>query len=89
MPLESATLLSRLLRKAEAERVELRNSKSLLAVKCAPFEFCGKLIDASYPDYRNLIQEPKATCEVDRDDLIAALQRLDAVADPLGGLRSL
>jgi DNA polymerase-3 subunit beta len=83
LPLESATLLARLLRKAKAERVELRSTKNLLTAVCAPFEFCSKLIDATYPNYRPLISnELKATCEVDRDDLIAALQRLDAVADP-------
>ena len=83
LPLENAILLGRLLRKAEGEGVELHGTKSLLTVTCAGLEFCSKLIDGTYPDYRCIIpKQPKATCEVDRDDLVAALKRLDAVADP-------
>ena len=81
-PMASIAAIIKLLTKTAVEDVRLRRSKSLLEVSAPGFILTSKLIDATYPDYARVIPAtPANSATVDHADLVAALARLDAVAE--------
>jgi len=52
---EVASALRRLLHKADASRVTLRRSRSLIAFDAPSFSFTARLIDSSFPTYESFI----------------------------------
>jgi DNA polymerase-3 subunit beta len=81
VPLAMIEPIVKLLGKSKAERVKLRQSKSLVEITAPGFVMTSRLIDATYPDYARVIPAtPDNSATVDRDDLVAALARLAAVA---------
>jgi DNA polymerase III subunit beta len=81
VPLPTASIVQKLIKKTEADKVTLKRAKVLLVIETPEITFTTKLIDAVYPDYSRVIPETaKNTIAVDSDDLVAALTRLAAVA---------
>jgi DNA polymerase-3 subunit beta len=82
VPLATIEPIVKLLGKSKAvERVKLRRSKSLVEITAPEFTLTSRLIDLTYPDYRRVIPAaPDNSATVDRNDLVAALTRLAAVA---------
>lgn len=81
VPTEVASALRRLLQKADAFRVTLRRSRSLIAIEAPSFSFTARLIESTYPAYEAVIPPPASHSVIcDRLKLIAALSRLNAAA---------
>jgi DNA polymerase-3 subunit beta len=82
---EVASALRRLLHKADASRVTLRRSRSLIAFDAPSFSFTARLIDSSFPTYESFIPTPASNSVLcNRLDLLAALSRLSAAAPSNG-----
>lgn len=80
LPKHSASILLGLL---EGETVGLSVDDGRLFARCGEWEFSTTLIDASFPDYRNVIPKgkPDGTVTVNRVDLITAAKALLVVSD--------
>jgi DNA polymerase III subunit beta len=91
VPRETATILIRIIKGTRPARVRLRRSPRLLAVAADQFELVTRLIDAEFPDCDHVVPPPSSVAvTVAREELIAALSRLAAVATtdtPLLALR--
>ena len=90
VPLASVKLAVKLLKKTKPATVQLRRSPHLLEISTPQLTLISKLIAGNFPDYRRLIP---ATADrsftVQRAELLAALERLEAVHKvdmPIAGL---
>jgi DNA polymerase-3 subunit beta len=82
VPLRTAELIVKLLRARKPENVTLARSQTLIGIAADGISLISKLIDATYPDYERLLPGPQPNAAtIDRDELIAALERLAAVVD--------
>jgi DNA polymerase III subunit beta len=82
-PNAALKIIAKLLADKGVERITLRRSPTLLSVEASRFVFVSKLIDADFPNYTRLIPEPPGnTITVDRIELLRALDRVAAVAEP-------
>jgi DNA polymerase-3 subunit beta len=81
VPTEVGAVVRRLLQKADASRVTLRRSRSLIAFDVPLFSFTARLIDSSFPAYDSIIPPSTSnSVRCDRLNLLAALSRLSAAA---------
>ena len=81
VPTEVGIALRRLLQKADASRVTLRRSRSLIAFDAQRFSFTVRLIDGSFPAYEAVLPSSASnSVSCDRRELIAAVSRLGARA---------
>jgi DNA polymerase-3 subunit beta len=82
VPIEPATQLLKLAKRARFDRVMLRRDKRLLSVSAAGFSFITRLLDFTFPDYTRVLPTMSNRAAVaDRVALADALARLVAVAD--------
>ena len=83
VPNAALKIIAKLLGDKSVERVTLRRSKTLLSVEGVGFVFVSKLIDADFPNYTRIVPKPSSnTVTVDRIELLRALDRVAAVAEP-------
>jgi DNA polymerase-3 subunit beta len=83
VPHPAAKLIAKCLGKSKAEAVRLRRGKGLFEIDTGICLFASKLIDSDYPALENLIPALSTNrVECNRADLMRAVGRLAAVADP-------
>jgi DNA polymerase-3 subunit beta len=83
VPNAALKVVTKLLADKSIERVTLHRSPSLVSLEASRFVFVSKLIDADFPNYMRLIPKPSSnTVIVDRIELLRALDRVSAVAEP-------
>jgi DNA polymerase-3 subunit beta len=62
--------------------INLRINNKIIEAYAGLRRVASKLVNGTFPDYRRILPKPSNnTAEIDRDDLIAALNRIRAVAD--------
>ena len=82
-PNAALKIIGKLLGDKSVERITLRRSPTLLSVEASHFVFVSKLIDADFPNYTRVVPKPSSsTVTVDRIELLRALNRVAAVAEP-------
>jgi DNA polymerase-3 subunit beta len=83
LPSKSAATLRKILTQMKPKLVTLRRSRNLIAFSADGFEFASRLVDGVFPQYEFLVPSASpnvVTCA--RAELLAALARLSAVANP-------
>jgi DNA polymerase-3 subunit beta len=84
VPNRTVAIVGKLIKQTKPEIITLRRSKTLLAFEAKGFALVSKIIDATFPDYERVIPLPSTNfAELDRRELIAALERLIAVESDL------
>jgi DNA polymerase-3 subunit beta len=84
VPNKTVNIVAKLLRRKDvAASVKLRISDRLLELSLPDLRFTSKLIDATFPDYARVIpNDYGASIYVDRDELRAAIARVEATINP-------
>jgi DNA polymerase III subunit beta len=81
VPLPTAAVIEKLVKRTKPDTIKIKRARTLLVFETPDIVFTTKLIDATYPDYTRVIPETaKNTVTIDSNELIAALNRLAAVA---------
>ncbi|MBR1301241.1 DNA polymerase III subunit beta [Bradyrhizobium sp. AUGA SZCCT0042] len=81
LPTRTAAILNRLLHETKPERITLRRSHAAFAASWTGVEIVSGMIDAAYPDYGRVIPRASGNIAIcDRSELLASLNRLNAVA---------
>jgi DNA polymerase-3 subunit beta len=84
VPSKTANIVVKLLRRKNvAASVKLRVSSRLFELSLPDLRLTSKLIDATFPDYARVIpNDYGAFARVDRDELMAAIARVEATINP-------
>jgi DNA polymerase-3 subunit beta len=90
VPSKTVDIVVKLLRrKGVAESVKLRVSSRLFELSLPDLRLASKLIDATFPDYARAIPNNYgASARVDRDELTAAIARVEATINPETKMRT-
>jgi DNA polymerase-3 subunit beta len=83
IPYPAAKLVAKYLGRSKAEVVKLRRSRTLFEIDAGVCLFVSKLIDYDYPAFEKVIPAPSCNrVECNRADIMRAVERLVAIADP-------
>jgi DNA polymerase III subunit beta len=81
VPLPTATVIEKLIKRTKPDTIKIKRTMTVLVFETPDIVFTTKLIDATYPDYTRVVPETaKNTVTVNSNELVAALNRLGAVA---------